>query len=457
MGKKDGKILVVDDNENILHSLRQLLKYDFESVKTLSNPNLIPEVIRSDSYDVVLLDMNFTAGVNTGNEGLFWLKEILKFDPSAVIILITAYGDIEIAVKAIKEGGTDFIVKPWDPQKLITTLQSAIKFRKTKLEVNNLRGKQKVLREDIDRHYDTLIGSSGKMKEVLSTITKVAKTEANILILGENGTGKELIAREIHRQSGRVGEVFISVDMASLSETLFESELFGYTKGSFTDAKEDRSGRFEIASGGTLFLDEIGNLSMNLQAKLLSATQNRKITPLGTTASIPIDIRLICATNKDLEEMVLSNLFREDLLYRINTIQIIMPPLRERHEDIPVLVEYFIKKYEKQYQKQPFKINGEAYEKLMEHLWPGNIRELKHTIEKAVIMSESNILKPEDFFFRLVSQPVKKEEEFQNLADIERSALEKVLKTTKGNLSKASKLLGISRTTLYSKMKKHDL
>ena len=457
MSKKEGKILIVDDNENILRSLKQLLKYDFEFIKTVSNPNLIPGLVQSNDFDVILLDMNFTAGVSTGNEGLFWIREILQLDPSAVIILITAYGDIELAVKAIKEGGTDFVVKPWDPKKLITTLQSAIKFRKTKLEVKNLKGKQKVLSEDIDKQYDSLVGSSESMKEVLSTISKVAGTEANILTLGENGTGKELIAREIHRQSDRKNEVFVSVDMASLSETLFESELFGHIKGAFTDAKDDRAGRFEIASGGTLFLDEIGNLSMSLQSKLLAALQNRQITRIGSTAPISVDIRLICATNKNLEDMVANNLFRDDLLYRINTIQVNLPPLRERKSDIPALLEYFLKKYEKQYQKKPFKVKGKTYDSLLNHPWPGNIRELKHTVEKAVIMSESEILKPEDFFFNTFEKPKSEKDEFMSLAEIERKALADVLKATKGNLSQASKILNISRTTLYSKMKKHDL
>ncbi len=457
MKAKEGKILVVDDNESILKSLRQLLKHDFEQVKTLSSPNLIQTTLRSESFDVVLLDMNFSAGVMTGNEGIFWMKEILKIDPSAVIILITAYGDVELAVKAIKEGGTDFIVKPWNPEKLLATLYSALKLKKSKLEVKSLKGKQKVLTEDIDKQFDLLIGISKKMKEVLTTIKKVARTDANILILGENGTGKELIAREIHKRSNRSQEAFVGVDIGSLTESLFESEMFGHVKGAYTDAKEDRTGRFEIASGGTLFLDEIGNLSVSLQAKLLKAIQDREIIRVGASIPIPVDIRLICATNTNLEELVLNNLFREDLLYRINTIQIHLPPLRERKDDIPLLLEYFLKKYQKKYHKPPFKVSEKAYGKLNNHLWPGNIREFKHTIEKVVILSESNTIKSDDFFFGSAIKPKYEQYDTMNLADVEKNIIEKALKASNGNLSNAAKILNISRTTLYSKIKKYGL
>ncbi|MFC2097699.1 sigma-54-dependent transcriptional regulator [Bacteroidota bacterium] len=457
MIKKEGRILVVDDNENILGSLRQLLKFDFESIKTISNPNRIPELIKTNDYDVILLDMNFSAGINSGNEGIFWIKEILKIDSSAVIILITAYADINIAVKAIKTGGTDFIVKPWDPKKLISTIQSAVQFRKTKMEVKNLKQKQEILLTDIDKQYDSLITSSPIMDKVNKDVEKIAPTLANVLITGDNGTGKELVARQIHRKSDRAEEIFLNVDLGSLSESLFESELFGHKKGSFTDAKKDRAGRFELASGGTLFLDEIGNISIPLQAKLLNVIQNRQVIPVGSSVPIPFDVRIICATNKNLEEMVEKNLFREDLLYRINTLQINLPPLRLRGGDILLLTDYFVKKFSDKYQKSDIKLNEEAYEKLQNHNWPGNIRELKHVIEKAVILCEENVIMAEDFYFKRHRDQITEGTELQRLADIEKLALEKVLKTVNGNLSQAARILDISRTTLYSKMNKHGL
>jgi len=457
MPKKEGNILVVDDNENILRSLEQLLKFDFDRVKTVGNPNLIPELIRSFSWDVVLLDMNFSAGVMTGNEGIFWMKEILKTDPNAVIILITAYADIELAVKAIREGGTDFIAKPWDPNKLIVTLKSALTLRKSKLEVTRLQKSQEVLKEDLERTMDPILGNSLAIRNVMDTVKKVAATDANVLILGENGTGKELIAREIHRQSLRSKEPFVSVDMAAITETLFESEMFGHEKGAFTDAREERTGRFEIASGGTLFMDEIGNLSMPLQAKLLNALQDREIKKVGSESTVKVDIRLISATNKNLDEMVSQNTFRDDLLYRINTIQIHLPTLQERQDDISLLADYFLKKYEKKYRKSPIVINGDAYEKLITHSWPGNIRELKHTMEKAVILCDSGTLSSEDFHFGSAIHSKAKESDSMKLAVVEKNLIGKVLEISRGNLSKAAKILDISRTTLYSKVKKYGL
>lgn len=457
MNKREGRILVVDDNENILNSLRQLLKFDFEFTKAVSNPNRIPELLRTGNIDVILLDMNFTAGQNTGNEGIFWIREILKIDPAAVIILITAYADIEIAVKVIKEGGTDFIVKPWDPKRLISTLQSAVKFRKTKLEVKNLQQKQVALSNDLDKHYDNLIGASIQMAKIQSEISKVAPTDANVLITGENGTGKELVAREIHKKSKRSDNVFLSVDLGSLSEFLFESELFGYKKGSFTDAYEDRAGRFELASGGTLFLDEIANISMHLQSKLLSVIQNRQIIPVGGSIPVHVDVRIICASNKNLDQMVKSGLFREDLLYRINTIHLELPGLNSRGDDIFLLTDYFINKFREKYQKPTLKINENGYNKLSSHNWPGNIRELSHTIEKAVILCESNILGPKDFYFRNKNIGPDTKQGLHSLSDIEKSALEKVLNSVNRNLSQAARILDISRTTLYSKMNKHGL
>jgi two-component system response regulator HydG len=457
MPTKKGKILIVDDNVQILNSLRILLKNEYEEIETIKNPNLIPEKIRSNTYDIILLDMNFAAGINTGNEGIFWLREILKLDPDAIVILITAYGDINLAVQSIKEGATDFTTKPWDTEKLLTTLSTAYELRQSKLEVNSLKNKQKQLTEDIDKHFQMFTGTSKAMQEVQQTINKVAHTNANVLILGENGTGKELIAREIHKKSKRSAEVFVSVDMGALTETLFESEIFGHVKGAFTDAKEDKAGRFEIASGGTLFLDEIGNISMSGQSKLLSVIQNRQIARVGSNKLIPIDIRLISATNKPIYNMVEENLFREDLLYRINTIQIEVPPLRKRKDDIPGFVGYFFKQFTEKYEKPLLKITSDAYALLTNYSWPGNVRELKHTVEKAVILSESDVLKPEDFYLRQLKPDDDKNADSLKLVDAEKYTIEKVLEKCNGNLSKAAKMLEISRTTLYAKIEKYKI
>jgi len=454
---QEGKILIVDDNKGILDSLAFSLKNDFKQIEISPDPNRIPKLLDENDFDIILLDMNFKQGVNDGREGLEWLGKILKIDPNAVVIIITAYGDVEIAVKAIKEGATDFIVKPWDTEKLIATLKSAYKLRRTEIEVINLRQQQKQLKEDIDKQHEMFVGSSEAMQSVMKTIGKVAKTDANILIMGENGTGKELIAREIHKQSKRSDEVFISVDIGSLSESIFESELFGHVKGSFTDAKESRPGRFETASGGTLFIDEIGNLTLQLQSKILSAIQNREVFRIGSNKPIPIDIRLVCATNKSLYQMVKDSLFREDLLYRINTIQVELPPLRERGEDIIQLTEFFLNKYKKKYEKPFLKITQRAHDKLLHYNWPGNVRELQHTIEKAVILSESDTLKPEDFFFNIHGSKDEPNRDSLNLEDVERETIRVALKKNLGNLSQTAKDLGVTRTTLYSKIKKYGL
>ena len=354
--KKQGKVLVVDDNKEILIAVEMLLFPYFEKIVTLKNPNALNSIISKELFDVVILDMNFKAGISTGNEGIYWMNEILKYDSEAAIVFITAYGDMELVVKAMREGATDFIQKPWDDEKFITTIQNAFKIRNSNKEINNLREKQKHLLGDIFKQFPDIIGKSKAMQEVFKTVNKVAKTDANVLILGENGTGKELIAREIHRKSNRASDVFVHVDVSALPDTLFESELFGYIKGAFTDAKTDKPGRIEIASGGTLFLDEIGNLSLSSQSKLLTVLQNREINRLGANYKIPIDIRLVCATNKSLQKMVINGSFREDLLYRINTIQINLPPLRNRNEDIPILIDFFKTKYEKKYDKLPYTI-----------------------------------------------------------------------------------------------------
>lgn len=457
MSRKKAKILIVDDNEDILISLRILLKQHFTEVITLKNPNQIPYTMENESFDLILLDMNFQAGINTGNEGIYWMNKILEQDPNAIIILITAYGDVELAVKAIKQGATDFILKPWENEKLLSSLMTAYKLRQSKVEIKNLKNKQQTLSADIDKKFTDFIGNSPAMKEIFKTISKVAKTDANVLIMGENGTGKELVARELHRQSNRASEVFISVDMSAISESLFESELFGAMKGSYTDSKEDRTGRFEVASGGSLFLDEIGNLSMPLQAKILTALQNREVTRLGSSKPIPIDIRLICATNKGLYDMVAEDNFREDLLYRINTIQIELPPLRDRREDIPVLANYFIEKYGRKYGKPKLNLGKQAIDKLVKYHWPGNVRELQHTMEKAVIMVEGDFVTPDDFLFHPTKRPKEIEPETLNLAEVEKVIILKAMEKHKGNISNISKDLGITRTTLYNKIEKYGI
>jgi DNA-binding NtrC family response regulator len=457
MTKVKGKILIADDNEGILNSLSFILRQEFEEVTTIKNPSKFTSLLHSGSFDIILLDMNFSAGVNTGNEGMFWLKEIIKADPDAVIILITAYGDIELAVKAMKEGATDFIQKPFDTVKLVSTVKAAYQLRKSKVQVAKLMQKQKHLSEDLDKKFNSLIGESPVMKDILLMVKKVAPTDANVLILGENGTGKELIAREIHRQSKRSDDVFISVDLGSLSESLFESELFGHVKGAFTGAAEDRKGRFETADGGTLFLDEIGNLPISLQSKLLTVLQNRYIIPVGSNKPVPVDVRLITATNKHLPGLIQDNLFREDLMFRINTVQIEIPPLRNRGDDIVLLAEHFLNVYGKKYEKS-MKISGTAINKLKQYTWPGNVRELQHLLENSVIMVDEGIIKPENLRFTTgVSSGKQIFDNSLNLNDVEKLTIKEALFKHKGNINQAAKELGITRKTLYSKIEKYEL
>ncbi len=457
MSAKKRKLLIVDDNKNILTALSRLLEMEVDEVHTASNPNLIPGLLRSNDYDAILLDMNFSASVQSGNEGIFWMKEILKLDPNAIVIPITAYGDVDLAVRAVKEGAADFVVKPWDNDKLLATLNAACNLRKSKLEVESLKEKQKSLVEKIDKKYSCIIGSSSVMQEIHETIKKVAGTDVNILILGENGTGKELVAREIHRQSIRNQEILISVDMGSLSESLFESEMFGYEKGAFTDAKEMRRGRFEIATDGTLFLDEIGNLSLSMQAKLLSALQNRTFTRIGANTPKEFDTRLICATNKNLKEMISEGLFREDLFFRINTIEITIPPLRDRGDDILELTDFFLKIFKAKYGKNSLKLNKDAFKILKNYKWPGNIRELQHTIEKAVILCDSDILKPDDLYLPRQEALKFSEDTPVTFSEIEKHGILKALERNKGNIYKTAKELNIARQTLYNKIQKHKL
>lgn len=457
MIKPEGNLLIVDDNQDVLDALSLFLENEFEKVYYLRNPNLILENLKKNNVDIVLLDMNYSAGINSGNEGIFWMREILKFDTDIVIIPITAYGEVEIAVNALKEGAFDFVLKPWDNDKLLSTLKAAFKLRKSKQKFNELKVKNDILIEESNKKFPELIGSSDVMKKIHKLINKVSVTNANILVLGENGTGKELVAREIYKRSNRKNEVFIPVDLGSLSESLFESELFGHEKGAFTDAKEKKIGRFEAANKGTIFLDEIANIPLSLQAKLLSVIQNKEVYKVGSSKSTTIDVRLICATNKNLEEMVNEGLFREDLFYRINTIVIDLPPLRERENDICILSEFFVKKYANNYNKLNLQINQRALEKLKMHNWPGNIRELEHTIEKAVILSENNILNEEDFSFRKSESNLFDKNRALTLEEIEKDVIISVLEKHKGNLSEASKELAISRQTMYNKMNKFGI
>ena len=449
-----GNILIIDDDQGVLESLVLLLRGESKKVLTLADPKQLHSTMKPGIFDVVLLDMNFSTGRNTGNEGLFWLSEIMKADPLVSVIMITAYGDVDLAVETMKGGAVDFIQKPWKSEKLISTLNSACQLSLSRRKVEQLETEKQVLQEDVTRNYEEIVGRSPRMELLHDTIRKVARTDTSVLIQGENGTGKELIAWEIHKQSLRGGQLFITVDLGALSESLFESELFGHTKGAFTDAKEERKGRFEAAHGGTLFLDEIGNLPLHLQSKLLSALQSRQIIPVGSNIPVPIDVRIISATNRQLDQLVAKGLFREDLYYRVNTIQIESPALRDRGHDIEILADHFLRKFSLKYGKPSLRISQKAIEKLNRHQWPGNIRELQHAIENLVIMSESDTILPEDV--NLVS-PAFSEEQGLNLEKVEKNTIGKALMKYKGNYSTIAAELGISRTTLYHKIKKYGL
>ncbi len=454
MSAQKGNILIVDDNKSILSTLEILLTSEFGEVTPVSNPNLILPELRKKDYNLVILDMNFIAGVNTGNEGIYWLGKIRETYPEISVVMITAYGDVDTAVRALKAGASDFVLKPWDNEKLLATLKLAIQLNLSKKEVSHLKERESELKKEINREQRDIIGSSPQIINVLNLARKVAKTDANVLITGENGTGKELIAQEIHRLSDRAKELMVSVDMGAITETLFESELFGHVKGAFTDAKENRQGKFEIAHKGTLFLDEIGNLSFHLQAKLLAAIANRQITRIGSNQLIPTDIRLICATNKNLENMVKEGLFREDLLYRINTIQIEMPPLGKRGNDIITLAEFFLRKFVQKYNKPELKINHQALDKLMNYSWPGNIRELQNTIEKVVILSETTIIKPDDLYLRPAAE-IKSLDSIATLEEMEEKMMQLAVEKNNGNYTAAAEQLGITRQTLYNRLKKN--
>jgi len=454
-----GRILIIDDNEDLLFAAKMLLKKHAKEVMIEKDPRRIPFLVNNNSYDVILLDMNFREDTTSGKEGFHWLKEIKKIDPSSVVILITAFGDVEMAVQALKEGATDFILKPWQNEKLIATLSSAVRLKESYKEVEKLNTKQKQLQSDMKKPYSEIIGQSASMKNIFSIIDKVAQTDANILILGENGTGKELIARAIHDRSMRKDEIFVGVDMGAITESLFESELFGHKRGSFTDAKEDRAGRFEVADNGTLFLDEIGNLSLPLQSKLLTVLQKREVTRIGTNKPISVDIRLICATNMHLHEMVMENTFRQDLLYRINTVEIFLPPLRDRTDDIPLLANHFLKVYAQKYRKTFQGFTDAGMELLQRYPWPGNIRELQHAIERAIIMAEGDKLDSRDFFF-LSAKPSSEKAPTSttlNLDDMERTTIQRAIDKNGGNISKAAKELGLTRASLYRRLEKYGL
>ena len=455
---KHGNILVVDDDQDVLHAAKLFLKQHVQSVDTENAPTSIPNLLKNNSYDVVLLDMNFTEDVSSGKEGFRWLKKILDIDPSLAVVLITAYGDVEKAVKAIKMGATDFVLKPWQNEKLLATVHSALNLTKSRRQVDTLKTQQQQLSADIDQHYQDIIGHSTAMNKVFETIEKVAKTNANVLITGENGTGKELVARALHRRSNRSENVFINVDMGAIPENLFESELFGHTKGAFTGANDARAGQFEVASGGTLFLDEIGNLPLQLQPKLLSAIETRNIKRIGSNKTIDIDIRLVCATNEPINTMVQNQEFRQDLLYRINTIEIQLPPLRDRAEDIPLLADHFLQEYSQKYEKDIQTLSNPALKKLRGYNWPGNVRELRHAVERAVIMTDHQVLQPHDFLLTATgSNDSAMTFDDYNLEEVEKTVIRKALEKHNGNISKSADELGLSRASLYRRMDKYNL
>ncbi len=455
---KTGRILVVDDDTDVLNAARLYLKQHIGKVDVESNSTLIPSLIKEFDYDAILLDMNFDEDVSSGEEGFYWLEKILESDPAMAVVLITAYGDVEKAVKAVKKGAADFVLKPWQNEKLLATVTSAMNLSRSKREFQMLRTRHDALKADMEQPYQNIIGKSRAMEQIFQTIEKVAKTDANVLITGENGTGKELVARALHRRSNRNENVFITVDMGALTESLFESELFGHEKGAFTDAKEARAGRFEIANGGTLFLDEIGNLPVQLQPKLLSALQTHEIRRIGSNKSKKIDLRLICATNVSLGKMVENQEFRQDLLYRINTIEISLPPLRERSEDIPLLAGHFLKQYRAKYRKEISGITNQALHHLKEYHWPGNIRELEHAVERAVIMTDEHQLQKGDFLLTSVSGndqqlPVAG----LNLEEVEKTVIRKAMDKHGGNISHAAEELGLTRASLYRRLEKYGI
>ncbi|MBO4985676.1 MAG: sigma-54-dependent Fis family transcriptional regulator [Bacteroides sp.] len=448
MNKKAESILIVDDNRGVLTALQLLLKPYFKEIRTLSSPVTLLTTLREASWSLLLLDMNFTSGINTGNEGLYWLHEVKRIAPDLPVVLFTAYADIDLAVRGMKEGACDFIVKPWDNNKMVETLLHAAQSKQS----NKC---QPTSSDTTDSNSGMYWGESQAMQQLHFLVEKVAATDANILVTGENGTGKEMLARELHRHSLRCNKPLVSVDMGAITESLFESELFGHAKGAFTDAHTDRIGKFEAAHQSTLFLDEIGNLPYHQQAKLLTALQQRSIVRVGSNTPIPIDIRLICATNRNLQEMVNRGEFREDLLYRINTIHLELPSLRQRSEDILPLANRFIEQSCRKYRKPALQLSDEACQKLLRHTWPGNIRELQHTIEKAVIICEDTTLSVSLFHLTPTKETAPKPA--STLEEMERQMIQQTLEACNGNLSAVASQLGITRQTLYNKLKKYGI
>ncbi|MGI8600380.1 MAG: sigma-54-dependent transcriptional regulator [Chitinophagaceae bacterium] len=451
MSLKNASVLVIDDDLDVLTAVRLLLKQEVKEVVTEKNPENIRSILAKQSFDVILLDMNFNSSINTGNEGLFWLRKIKELKSTAAVIMITAYGDIDLAIRSLKEGAFDFVVKPWHNEKLVATISDAAKNKNSKQAAVKLSAE--------NGQSNELMGESDVMHDIFFKIQKIAPTDANILILGENGTGKDLIAKAIHQHSLRADKPYIKVDVGALTESLFESELFGHKKGAFTDAREDRQGRFEAADGGTLFLDEIGNISLYQQAKLLSVLQNRQVIRLGSNEPISINIRLICATNLPLQELANESRFRKDLIYRINTVEITVPPLRKRGDDILLLAKHFSKIYSNKYLKPQLEFDKSASDKLLNYHFPGNVRELQYAIERAVIMAEGDVLKANDIIFSPIEKAAASEEEVvhTNLSSVEKNTILKVIEKNNGNISKAAKELGITRTALYRRLNKYDI
>ena len=451
MNLKNATILVVDDDPDVLTAIRLLLKPQVKEIVVEKNPENIRTLISKHAFDLILLDMNFNSSINTGNEGIYWLRKIKEYKSAASVMMITAYGDIDLAVRTLKEGASDFMVKPWHNEILVETIQEILNKRPGSTKDNVAKAGSSVIGSE-------LLGSSDQMLEIFHKIEKIAPTDANILILGENGTGKDLIAKALHQRSLRASKPFMKVDVGALSETLFESELFGHKKGAFTDAREDRMGRFEAACGGTLFLDEIGNISLQQQAKLLTVLQNRQVTRLGSNQAVDVDIRLICATNVPMSALANESQFRKDLIYRINTVEIIVPPLRNRGDDILVLAEHFCKVYAQKYMKPAFEIHRNAIDKLLTYSFPGNVRELQYVIERAVIMADDLVLQAKDFLFSPIEQAANLPEVNEtNLGDLEKSTILRVIDKNNGNITKAAKELGLTRTALYRRLSKYDI
>lgn len=453
--KKKGHVLVVDDDKDVLFTAKTILRKAFETVTIENSPNRLESILQKEVIDVIILDMNFKAGVTSGNEGLFWLNKIQKLDDEVHVILNTAYGDINLAVESMKQGAVDFLVKPWEREKLLATVKTVFELKKSKQKIRQLEGRESALKEDIHSQYASLIFTSPRMQKVMSTIEKVAMTDASVLILGENGTGKEVVARMVHQLSSRGSQPLVKVDLGALSETLFESEIFGHVRGAFTDAREDRPGRFEIADGGTLFLDEIGNINVGMQMKLLTVLQSQSAMRVGSSKINNFDVRVVSATNRPLYDMISNGEFRQDLLYRINTVEIELPPLRERKEDVKPLLDHYLRFFGDKYQKPNLRLGDKVVRQLREYQWPGNIRELQHAVERAVIMTSDRTLQTSDFL--LTKNTRSSSAGSLKVEDVEKQAIIKAVERFGGNLSKASDELGIGRTTLYRKMKKYGL